>query len=479
MTTGVPLQLSTVKPDFDSLLLQLQLYLNTKGSWIDLLTSSTGETLMELMSGVGAFNQFSIELAAREGFLITAARDSSIYAIANMLGVRITRKAPASVSVTLANGGDITQSLLIAAYSQFTINNVNYFNRQSILFNSGISSVNTTLYEGTVNIQSFLADSTEFKQIFLNESGFIVADTDVVVSMVDPTTNISSIWLPINQGIWTAASTDNVYYDTSNGYGDCVLQFGDGVHGALPTLGNNIQVLYVTTKGSLANNSGTNLQVQLTTNVLVQGITTSPIANGADEKNSAFYKVLAPYIRRANSRAVTPPDYKAIASSYPGVSSVTIQGQRDIAPNDLRWMNVVRICILPQYTDSFNTNQWDDFNTWFTQYYHAAIHIVNYNPIKIVENIHISVSILDTALPSDVKPLIQANIQSLYAKSYATLGKKITTSDIIKAALVLGVDYVDMVSSTVDAAPDSLSYLELGTLQIDLKYTERTFYAIT
>ena len=71
-TVGVPLKLSDTSPDFESLVLQLQLFLDSKGTWSDVLPSSLGQTLIEMMAAVGAFNQFAIESALREAFLMTA-----------------------------------------------------------------------------------------------------------------------------------------------------------------------------------------------------------------------------------------------------------------------------------------------------------------------------------------------------------------------------------------------------------------------
>mgnify|MGYP006907741706 CR=1 FL=1 len=108
-TVGVPLKLSDTSPDFESLVLQLQLFLDSKGTWSDVLPSSLGQTLIEMMAAVGAFNQFAIESALREAFLTTAKRQSSVYAVARMLGVRLVRKSPASVSVNLQRGGSTVQ----------------------------------------------------------------------------------------------------------------------------------------------------------------------------------------------------------------------------------------------------------------------------------------------------------------------------------------------------------------------------------
>ena len=143
----IPLKLSTVKPDFDSILLQLQLYLQAKGTWSDLYTSGTGETLMEMMAAVGTLNQFAIESAAREGTLTTAVRDSSIYAITRMLGVRIHRKSPSGVSVKLTRK-DSTFADSIATFTQFDINGAGFFNRNPLMFVQGSLQAAERLFYG-------------------------------------------------------------------------------------------------------------------------------------------------------------------------------------------------------------------------------------------------------------------------------------------------------------------------------------------
>ena len=477
--SNVPLKLSEVKPDFESLVLQLQLFLDVRETWKDLLTSSTGQTLIEMMAATGTFNQFAIESAAREAYLSTAVRDSSIYAITRMLGVRISRKAPASTSVDLHRESDQSVPLLIPKFSQFLVNGKFFFNRYPILFPVGEEDTTATLYEGQIRSQTFDADSTLFKEIYLNEPGFSVADQDVEVAVIDPTTNIREVWTVTDQGIWTAGSNDKVYYDSTSGLGDTILQFGDGYHGFLPSLGSKIEVRYAITTGSIGNNGGSDLAVSIDAYPEITGTTTSAITGGANEKPASFYKILAPHLFRARSRAVTPQDYKAIASSYSDVASVTIQAQKDIAPNDLRWMNVVRVCILPFSSDAFTEQQWDDFILWFQKYYHAAIHISKYDATKIVSDVTLELSLTQDAIPEEVIPQVDENIRSLFERDFRTLGKRIAVSDISNACTsVKGVDYVNIETPKEDLVPNTLSYYELGTLTITTKYSERVFYPL-
>ena len=482
---GVPLQLSVTKPDFESLVLQLQMYLNSRATWSDLLTSSTGETLIEMMAAIGTFNQFAVESGAREGFLTTAVRDSSIFAITRMLGVRMSRKAPANVELNLKRTKDIGLPLAIRKFTQFTVNDKPFFNRDPIFFNSGSDVAPAViLYEGSVRVETFPSDSVSFKEIYLAEPGFAVSNFDVMVEIAEPAAQTSDVWAPINQGIWTASSTDKVYYDSTSGLGETVLAFGDGYHGVLPAIGTDIRVTYAVTTGSIGNNGGSDLEVKISLMPDISGKTYTGITGGADEKPASYYKSLAPHLYKARTRAVTPMDYRAIVTSYPSVASSTIQAQKDIAPNDLRWMNVVRICILPgdPTSNAFTGAQWEEFLIWFKLTSHAAVQIQTYNPVKLVRDVELILALRTTAVAGEVIPQVESNIRALFKRGISTLGKRIAVSDIINAATVPGVDYVDMKYPLTDMVPPEgelkmLHYFELGALNIGAQYSERAFYA--
>jgi len=478
---SVPLQLSQAQPDFESIVLQLQLYLSQKTTWVDTLTSSTGQTLIEMMAAVGTFNQFAIESAAREAFLDTAIRDSSIYAATRMLGVRISRKAPAGTDVVLTRKASNNTSFVLPRFSQFDINGQRFFNRDPIVFQANNwDSDACILYEGTLKIQTLAANSQAFREIYLNEPGFVVSNYDLDVVLIDNSTGARTLWASTEDGIWTSSAGDKVYYDTTSGLGDTILAFGDGYHGALPSVGFTIEITYCVTSGAAGNIGGAGIALKSITDPNIIGVTVSPINGGADEKPARYYRSLAPNLYKARTRAVTAPDYKAIASSYPGVASVAIQSQRDIAPGDLRWMNVTRMCILPEFADHFSTSEWSSFLAWFIRKEHCAIHLQKYDPIKLYADIVLTLALLPTAVSATVLVAVEANLRSLFVKSLSTLGKRIAVSDIVDACTAVnGVDYVEVALPASDfVCPTILYYYELRDLKLSTIYSERTFYNV-
>ena len=111
-TVSSHIALSTVRPDFDDVMLQLQAALVDKDTFKGIVTNETGTTLTELIAGVAEFGQYAVESAYQEAFPDTLAKlDSSVYAGVIMLGVRISRKVPASVQVNLTR--DVTAAPLL------------------------------------------------------------------------------------------------------------------------------------------------------------------------------------------------------------------------------------------------------------------------------------------------------------------------------------------------------------------------------
>lgn len=481
---GVPIRLSQTKPDFESIVLQLQLYLATKGAWIDQQTSGTGQALIEAVASVGTFNQFATEMSFREAFLYTAQRDSSIYAGSDFLGVHVKRKTPAKTKVTVKRTKNLQMPLVIPRLSSFQIDGRMFFNREPVTFSPNSDTSDPVyLYQGEIRTRTFPGRSTSFQEVKLLEPGFVVSDDDVNVYLVNTTLNERSLWVKTEDGLWIAGAGEQVYYDRTDGDGDVLLTFGDGTHGSMPSIGYTIEVVYAVTQGASGNNGGSGLEVKYVNDSDIKGITSTAIVGGADEKPASFYRNIASQIYKARKRCVTPSDYKALCADYPGVASAVVQAQKDIAPGDLRWMNVVRICILPYDSDQFTQIEWDDFLAWIENKKHAAIQVQKYNPERRNVNIKLKLFLKQNAIPGEVYPLVDSAVKALFDKEINTLGKRIAFSDIAAAADVEDVDYIHIIEPTndfyVDPADDPQApyvWWHLNTLEIDMAYSERRHY---
>jgi len=245
------IDLTQVSPDFWSIVDALQTDLkNRPDAWKDIYAGGTGETLIEYLAAVAEMNQWSIEQAAKEAYLATATRDTSIYSIARMLGVRISRKLPGINTVMLKrkslNRTPISGVLLIPKFSQFSIQGIPFFNRSNIYFSSQSDTIdNVLLYQGRVYSKSYTSSGAQFQQLVLpslNKMSISDADIYVVVN--------GESWTTVYDGLWHYGSGAKIVADNTLGNGDVILQFGDGYNGTIPPQGSTITVYYVETLGS-------------------------------------------------------------------------------------------------------------------------------------------------------------------------------------------------------------------------------------
>lgn len=479
------LSITKVAPDFDLLFEALRQRLENKQTWLDILPTSVGTTILDMFAGAGVTSQFNIELALRESFLIRARRDSSIYTATRNFGINIPRKLPAGVSVSLTNN-DIG-AVFIAPYSQFTIEDKVYFNRNQIVIGTGQTVTEIPLYNGEVHTaQTDLDTITDlnFYEHILAIPNFEVSEVDCLVYSQDKTTGQFRIWNATDAPLWEHTPDSYVYYESTTEKGEPTFLFGDGFNGKALQYNNWLNVRYVITSGADANTSRSGLRVIYTANTLINGTTITSVTGGASEKPAAYYKKFAPHLYRSRKRFISGIDYKAGVIDYPGVADCVVQGQRDIAPNNLSWMNVIRVCILPLSTNAdtlggANPNPksaaWQAFLDWIEPKKHRSVVIQTWNPTKVLAEIQLKVGVFPNEDTETIKLAITENLLRLFEKKPGILGRDLTISDISDAAKrVTGVDYVEVIKPVKSISPDQLSYVALqGLPLIDIVYTRR------
>ena len=112
---------------------------------------------------------------------------------------------------------------------------------------------------------------------------------------------------------------------TLDDIGKTTVIFGDGFNGAKPPSGtNNIHARYRKGLGSSGNLSADSIQ-QLVDSIPNLKKVTNPVpsSGGSDPDSPALIRTTAPASVRTFSRAVSAPDYAALALGFPGISKAT------------------------------------------------------------------------------------------------------------------------------------------------------------
>lgn len=400
-------ELSSLTADFDQFVNQFQTALTTKSSWQGNLTTQTSTTLTEMISAVGTLHQGRIIRASEDAFSETAQSDDAILAIAQMQGLRLSRYLPAGAPVVLTSPYQIS----LGAFTQFTCGGQNFFNREAITLSPNVSQT-VTLYQGTVGGHQINGLGTDRQFYILPEDGFTISDQDVIVSMNGTT-------LPKSFGnLWNFDGLPG-YADMTTYDGRLMVLFGssggvNGQFGTIPGVNDTVLILYVVTSGADANGIQLiNKPVTTNASTTVQGVMQANPSGGASTKDITAYKNNAAGAFGTYSSAVTKNQYQALIATYPGIVDAVTQAQREIDPNDLRWMNVVRVSALT--TSPWTVQQKKDFTDYCQKQTMYAVYFLWQDAISVPRKVDVDVYIYSAADPSVVQQNSVNAVTQLFA----------------------------------------------------------------
>lgn len=336
------------------------------------------------------------------------------------------------------------------------------------------------LHSGRViSIEHTTVKSSVFYSIALSEPGFIINNDLIYVEVFNGTS--IDVWTKADKQIWDYGPTDKVFYDSTLSNGDCVLNFGDGIHGEKIKENWIIGVRYVITDGILGNIGEVGADVSCLT-YAVTGMTLTAPYGGADEKDSSYYKQIAPTLFRSKGTAVTQEDHHSILLSYPNVADVAILGQKDIAPYDIRFMNRLTVVLLPQspnisFYPKFSQMEGKPFNPAITNakdsyepnlYKFSDLELTEYlNKFKAFAFSCLDLDFFKFATPRAINLKIRAfvynqhqmeltssklsaSLATLFIRSPGILGRSLMIADIISVCNLPEVDFVEVIQPSFD-----------------------------
>jgi len=432
------IQLSNIAPDFTALVSQLQTQLATKDTWKDRLTTATGQTIVEMIAAIGAYSQFSIESAFQEEWPESAKNANSLYAACNFLGVRVNRKRPASITVSMTSPTPVN----ISVNSQFVGAGSYWFNRDVLVL--GPTPTTVTLYQGQVKTSTFKGLGSNFQAFVTSEQQFNVSDLDVYLT-------VNGVSVPvIHEGLWTHPNLPAVQ-DLTLPTGQAMLLFGNTSYGTVAGVNDTCIVTYVVTLGVNGDNIPTLAQTfALETNNTVTGVGTNQASGGGDQTAPIVYKNVTPALFGAFNSSVTASQYKRLPLQYSGVLDAKTFAQREVSPYALTWMNVIKVCLL---TPTVMTDaQWHDFETWYLSQTMYSTRIFRQDPIPSDIIVNARIFCKNFANLNQVKANAQAALISLFAPRQGIIGLDIYRSDIIKAFMDSdsNIEYVILESPVTD-----------------------------
>ena len=163
-----------------------------------------------------------------------------------------------------------------------------------------------------------------------------VDTSSITVTVQQSATNSHTEEYLLSDDITASTANTRVYYIEENENLNYTIQFGDGIIGRRPDVGNIVIVTYLDTSGSDANeikkfNFIEPISQKFSGNVKVTTVQSS--STGSDKEEIDRIRLRAPQYYAAQNRCVTTRDYESILmKDFPDIEAVSIWGGEENVP---------------------------------------------------------------------------------------------------------------------------------------------------
>lgn len=438
----------TSELDFDLIKENFKTYLNGQQEFSDYNFEGSGlSILLDILAYNTHYNALYTNLAINESFLDSASKRSSVVSIAKLLGYTPNSAscptATISLSLNATNVDNAPSLLILPKYSAFTtsIDNRSYNFYTLEEYSSYISRSNTYSYSNVIIKEGTLL---KFSYNYLIGARYIIPNPNIDLSTLSVRVKENS-----NTEVYTEYSlVDNIIYLTSSNNVYFIkeiennlyeLQFGNGVIGSELSSGNIIEINYIATNKTIANNARNfsyNGQDLLGLTPIIY--TQVRAAGGNEPEDIDKIRFNAPRVYNAQNRCVTKNDYESIIlTHFPQAKSVNVWGGEDHYPPSY---GDVYISVLPT-TGNFLTSEQKDYLLGEILAPRKAITVHN----KLIEPSYLDVA-LNTAFYYDseqtnlsqleILNLVRNNIRNYSYTELEFFGKRLrysTLSNVIDA----------------------------------------------
>ena len=299
----------------------------------DLSESNLFVILVSIFSGLIEQINYYVDNIARESYITTARRYSSIVKLTRLIDYRIRAKISAKVDIRITVMGE--DGLPV------NLNN-NYIIPIGTIFSdsSGVEFITTKAVTLFANSSFCIVGARQSKTITNNAIGTTNTYENQKFRLSDNYEH-NTLQITINSETWElrdtlafSGSTDKHFIVDINEYKEAYVVFGDGVNGAMPLAGQVIYATYYETQGINGNidaNTITTLVSELELPIQVPAVSYFSVVNsvassgGVNEEDLERIRRHAPLSLRTLERAVTRKDYKDIAELIPGIGKAAVK----------------------------------------------------------------------------------------------------------------------------------------------------------
>jgi hypothetical protein len=372
---------------FDEYRTALQNYLSSvyPTDYNNFASSDLGQMMVEMFAYMAAVLALRTDMTANEMYIDTVKNEDNLQRLLQLIGVSMKGPTASKATGLLELPAGTSPSFPVTiAQSQRQLNVVNERNNIPLsytitkqlsngtldLFSKDLSltapdfnganyASGLVLVEGALTTaQGTFRGGLDQRQTFTITDGPVIEGSIGVSSTESGTGGTGGTLYNEIQSLYLASGgSQPVFEKTYTGGFGCVLTFGDGVRGKLPTPGTSFVVSYRT--GGGANGNVARETVNQNIQVLQGGVTpiqatiknTTKGSGGNPPESVAHAKRYAPYFFRTQYRAVTGEDYNALANSFVGTAGTTAKCMATVRKNGAA-ANVIDLFVLSKASET-------------------------------------------------------------------------------------------------------------------------------
>lgn len=277
--------------------------------------------VIEWFAGVLEQVHYYLNAAAREAFLFTARRFTSVVRIAKMYDYRISGAIAAEANLSLTFSGNLPTNFVIPRNTKFTTQSGLIFQsleNVTVLAGTNTATVRVLQFQ-IITGYSTTSDGTASQRIPLVAK---IVDGSVVV-------RVDGITYTHQDTLYLSSPTELHFTTSINSDGVMEVLFGDGQNAVIPALDAVIEIDYHVTEGAAGNVSEQAINI-LSSNLTIPNGLTVTVSNpkaatgGAAQQNIDSVRVGVAKRMNTIKRAVTEKDFKVLAESIYGVGKAIV-----------------------------------------------------------------------------------------------------------------------------------------------------------
>jgi uncharacterized phage protein gp47/JayE len=273
--------------------------------------------IVSMFAGVAEMFGYYIDNMARESFIATARRFTSIVKLVKLLDYRIKAAYPSTADLTFTFSPATTGPGVIPVGTMVkTGNNVPFVTIQNLSVPSGVTSATMGAKQIVRQTSVNLGTTTgAINQAFVLGSSYVDGTSLINID--------GTIWTPVSS-LGLSTPTDKHYIIEIDVDGLAYVVFGNGTNGEIPPTPFAVMADYDITTATLGNVEANSITT-LVSSIILPGVSSVTVTNpnpstgGSPYEDLERIRINAPLSIRTLDRAVTDQDYRDITRMAPGV----------------------------------------------------------------------------------------------------------------------------------------------------------------